>query len=532
MALSRTNLGSWASGGFHGTGSFTTGSFTPPADSIIVAAVHAVRNGSSAAFRSNLTISGGSLTWSGEIVGAEHGDWKGAVQYRSAEVGGSPASMSITIDCGAIDVYEYIVEAFAWTGYDTGDPTGATASGGSDSATGALSISLSATAASDSEVIASCWAQDEPVGNITPSGSYTEIYDVAGDEDGNVRLQSQGASGAQTTASWASVPGQFGRSAIALEIKAASGGGTQTITAAHYSDADTTPAATVSPGAVTLQAAHLADSDAFGAATLSPGAVTIAAAAFADADGFYAATVAPGAVTIAAALHTDADAFPAATLTPGAVTITAAHHADADAFFSAVVSVGGFVIAAAHFADADAFHAATLAPGAVTITAAAFADPDSFPSATIAVEGAGAAPGGGGGFVYTPGDGRRPFDDWPGLRRFDDDAPPKRRRKRRKRRKPPARAAERPTPAPFHPPAPAALVAAMAPEVRAALGFGERAPDDPRGIYLLDPALLRLRPALAAQLRAALPDGHDFEAARQAALEDDEAAAAVLLLAA
>lgn len=220
MALSRTNLGSWASGSFHGTGSFTTGSFTPPANSLIVAAVFAVRYGSAANFRSNLTIAGGSLSWSGEVVGAEYGDWRGAVQYRTAAVGASPSSMTITVDCGSIDMHVYYVHAFAWTGYNTASPTGATASGGANSGTGSLSINLSAPAASDSAVIASCWCQDDPVFDITPGGAYTELYDV-GDEDGNQRVQSQHAAGAQTSAAWASVPGSFGRSAVALEIKAA-----------------------------------------------------------------------------------------------------------------------------------------------------------------------------------------------------------------------------------------------------------------------------------------------------------------------
>lgn len=114
-----------------------------------------------------------------------------------------------------------------------------------------------------------------------------------------------------------------------------SASGDQTITGALFSDGDTFPAHTITPGAVSITGAPFTDSDTFpaGTVTLGSGPQTITGALYSDADTFPAGTVSPGAVSIAGGLFTDADTFPGGTVSLAtAQTITGALFTDADTF--------------------------------------------------------------------------------------------------------------------------------------------------------------------------------------------------------
>ena len=139
----------------------------------------------------------------------------------------------------------------------------------------------------------------------------------------------------------------------------ASGGTTQTITAAIYTDADTLFSATVAPGAAAIAGGLFANADTFPAATLGRGAVTISGALYSDADSFPAAVVGAS-YGIAASLLVETNTFDAATVAPGAVVVAGALFADADQFFAGVVSLAGSAqsIGGALYANDNAFYGA------------------------------------------------------------------------------------------------------------------------------------------------------------------------------
>lgn len=138
-----------------------------------------------------------------------------------------------------------------------------------------------------------------------------------------------------------------------MVLRPTSGGGSQTITGALYSDTDS-----------------------FGAGTVST-AYTITGAVYADADSFGA-----GAFifdqTLIGATYTDTDAFGAGTFSQagGSQTITGAIYADADSFGAGAFSAA-YTVTGAAYSDPDAFGAGTFA-AAYTITGAAYVNPDTF----------------------------------------------------------------------------------------------------------------------------------------------------------
>lgn len=129
MALSRTDFGPYLhnnGAGFtpQGTGPFATGNFTPPADSILV--VFVLCGTDAPASENSYVVTGGSLSWTKHDATAfefavNNG---GMVQIWTAEVGGSPASMAVTVTHTGINSYNFGVLVSAYEGYDTGDPVG------------------------------------------------------------------------------------------------------------------------------------------------------------------------------------------------------------------------------------------------------------------------------------------------------------------------------------------------------------------------------------------------------------------------
>jgi hypothetical protein len=230
-SLTRTQRATTASGS--GTANLTSASFTPSNNSLLVAVAGGVTDGS---FAPSVTVSGGSLTWTrrAQVSNASNGypDWYSYVEMWTAPVT-TGASMTVThantksVDGKYLAVYEY-------TGYDTSSPIGATATGSRDDATGAWTITLSSSPASNSEIISSVALDNWDGGgaaNITNGTGWTETY-----KNGSVGSETQGqvqvlSSPSSTSVTWnlvdaadASGTGE-NAAAAAIEIKAASSGG-------------------------------------------------------------------------------------------------------------------------------------------------------------------------------------------------------------------------------------------------------------------------------------------------------------------
>lgn len=206
-----------------------SGSFTPSANSLLVIAVTAIHDaGAGINIGDDLTISGGGLTFTKRVVVNDTTYWGSGLVIFTAAVGASPSSMTLTLDCGANNIYVYAVHVVDYTGYDTGTPTGATASTASGATNGLGAITLSAAPAVDSEVFATLHGESVNSSNSAAPGSgWTELYDSA---IAYSVFQSQVRSGSTSTSvEWSDVSVDSGNlyesHMAALEIRAAVAGG-------------------------------------------------------------------------------------------------------------------------------------------------------------------------------------------------------------------------------------------------------------------------------------------------------------------
>lgn len=125
MALAETVIGIFGKKEA-GTAAFVTEAFTPPANSLLVARIYLMRNTGESEIGLP-TISGGSLTYTarGGANTVLKKAWSTRATWLTAPVGGSPASMTLTIDdANNLNIFEYIVSVLAYTGYDTTTPIG------------------------------------------------------------------------------------------------------------------------------------------------------------------------------------------------------------------------------------------------------------------------------------------------------------------------------------------------------------------------------------------------------------------------
>lgn len=235
MALARTNRHQQTSGAAHGTGAFTTSNFTPSNSTLLVVRVSAQSAANDALQGSDLTISGGGLTWTSRAVSTTHpGGWGYGCRVFTAPVT-TGASMNVQVDAGAFDVYGYRVEVYEYAGHDTGSPVGATAVGSDADGDGAASITLSGAPATTSEVLAFADVIMSTSGTppvVTVGAGWTELFDVGIND--YAEFQSQARTGStSTTVGWDDVAGTGGLTSgatlVALEIKQAAGGGAATL---------------------------------------------------------------------------------------------------------------------------------------------------------------------------------------------------------------------------------------------------------------------------------------------------------------
>ena len=296
MALVRTSRGSWDSGASHGTGSYTTGSFTPSANSLLTVIVCAETNNGSSNISASLTITDSAgLTWTAITNVGNSTSWATGMRAWRAPVGASPSSMTVTVDCGANNIYEYLVDAIDFTGYDTSSPIGATATGGGSGsnglgADGAASITLSAAPASSSLVIGALGGDTSSTGGVTYGTGWTELYDVRGPGEAFLQVQERTGS-TSTTVGWNDIctSGTAWKSlGLAFEVKAAASGiaitpGAGTLTLAGFApSANRTAHQSVAPGSGAVVLTGAAPSvSVTSASVLTPasGALTLAGSA-------------------------------------------------------------------------------------------------------------------------------------------------------------------------------------------------------------------------------------------------------------
>lgn len=227
-ALARTTYTIQVSGSNHGTGAYTTGSFTPPNSSLlVVAAYQMTESGSGGADKSGDMTLGNSagLTCTARVNAGDAHTFAVGVRIWTCPVT-TGSSMTVNVDSAANNIYKYMVHIYAYTGYNTGTPTGATATGTQAASNGNFSITLSGAPAATSEVVAVLGLNP---GNgtidVTPGTGWTEIYQTIVNWDNG--SQSQIRNGSTSTAvAWGAINGAGADTVqAALEIIEGAGGG-------------------------------------------------------------------------------------------------------------------------------------------------------------------------------------------------------------------------------------------------------------------------------------------------------------------
>lgn len=197
MALARTDLlGQAFAEDSPGTGAGTSTAFTPPDNSLLVVAHMVMLDVTNTDPTPSMSISGGGWTYTSQVTATASGSYSIGLVIWTAPVT-TGASMQLSLDCGALDVWVLCVSVVAYTGYDTGTPIGGTASG-SDTSTpdGAQNITLSAAPTVDDEIFAASIADKESVGT-TPGSGWTEVHDVHSGGSGG--LESEVETGVTST---------------------------------------------------------------------------------------------------------------------------------------------------------------------------------------------------------------------------------------------------------------------------------------------------------------------------------------------
>lgn len=149
MALSRTDVGIWVAANTIGTAAFTTGSFTPPDNSLLVIACSTMRDAATNTTLGRPTITdslGSPLTYIEVDFANLTAFFATQLTVWYAEVG-TGTSMTITFDDpNNFDMFGYQVCIFAFTGYDRVIPiTGKADTGTTNIGDGGHAVQLTAT---------------------------------------------------------------------------------------------------------------------------------------------------------------------------------------------------------------------------------------------------------------------------------------------------------------------------------------------------------------------------------------------------
>ena len=236
MALSLTGLMNYQAQDTTGTVLFTTGSFTPADNSILVAHVGVVNGVGGADVQSGMSLSGGGLTWTRQAgpTGGTVAGYTAAQEIWTAPVT-TGASMSITYQhagnvgsdraWGMIQVHEITSDS---TSPEIGTPN--VIVGAHDQGDAAATITLPSSPSSSSIVSAARYYNSNANdGAATPGTGWTEVYDQTASTNGYGSFQSQyrgSSTDADVTWNNLMVPAEtaWKSSTMAIEVREAAAG--------------------------------------------------------------------------------------------------------------------------------------------------------------------------------------------------------------------------------------------------------------------------------------------------------------------
>lgn len=227
------------------TGTTTTASFTPTANALL-AAFFSGMDESVGAIASSFTVTdSASLTWTSRAIASNAGGYFHQGRVWTAQVGGSPSSMTVTFGCGSNSHSQR-----QWVVIEVTDGSGVGAAAGAvtTTANGSYTLTLSGTPASSSVILA-CVGCDVsgttaiPFQPVVPGTGWTEIweaYDATTSPNRHSYGQAQRITGhTSTSVTWNDLryddfvtAGVYSTSALAVEITV---GSTTSVNVGHAS---------------------------------------------------------------------------------------------------------------------------------------------------------------------------------------------------------------------------------------------------------------------------------------------------------
>lgn len=253
-ALTANQVGAWTSARPYGTTNYTTGSFTPTANTLLVATVTQQANGAATHPPITLTDSTG-RSWTKQVERAQgSGFYDITTTIFTALAGATTTAGTLTVGNGLQDTWGWNVQVTGYTNYDTTTPVGTTGNGGANGAGNTtFSFTLAAATATTSMVHAAVGIDEDGTSGpyVTPAGGWTELYE-SNTTSNNFQIQTRGTS-TSTSVSWTatgSASASFKTVGAAIEIRAAAGGGSTTTYQYTYSGPGDTADATLQAGAV------------------------------------------------------------------------------------------------------------------------------------------------------------------------------------------------------------------------------------------------------------------------------------------
>lgn len=240
MALVRTNRINSASADNFGTGNYTSASFTPSANSLVVVWAWVIQEAADVIEGTNLTVSdslGSSFT--SRVATTSSPGWGYGIRCWTMEAGASPAARTVTVGIGGTNAHAYRLWVDDITGYDTTTPVTGAIVGTDADGDGAAALTLAASPTVDDIIYgAAATGISSGTPSVSPGSGFTELLDALSTGWANWHLQTV-TGVTSTNVPWADLNAgagsNLGATLAALIIKnaAAGGGGGQAPRSMH-----------------------------------------------------------------------------------------------------------------------------------------------------------------------------------------------------------------------------------------------------------------------------------------------------------
>jgi hypothetical protein len=174
-------------------------------------------------------LTGGSLTYTARNSAGDAVAWSNGGKFFTAQVGGSPSSMTVSVDAGGTRFMQSMgLVVVEYSGHNVGSPVGATAQQAISAAAGSNSLTLSGAPATDSDVLGLAGVLNGSTTIGDGGAGYAELSDNY-DATATFGMESQARTAStSTTYTWANVATSSEKAVLlAIEIKAAAAGNTQ-----------------------------------------------------------------------------------------------------------------------------------------------------------------------------------------------------------------------------------------------------------------------------------------------------------------